>query len=1075
MKKILQFVIIATTLFTTMVNGQEVRKDYDITKDKVLYTVGYGHLDTQWMWDVRHSINTCLKNTLEENFYLFGKYPGYVYNFTGSRRYRMMKEYYPEHYRRLKEYIAEGKWHLSGSSVDEGEVNISSPEALLRQVLYGNRFFKQEFGKTSADYMLPDCFGFVATTPSVLAHAGLLGFSTQKLTWRLSGELPFNVGVWNGLDGKGVIAALNAGDYTAKCEERLDRSDYWNGRIEDNFKKYGLSFDYRYYGVGDQGGAVRENDARNATGSVNNIDSKFKVVLASSDQMFRDVTPEIRRKMPVFTGDLLLIEHSAGSMTSQSFMKRVNRKSENLAQSAESASVMADIESGIPYPHTKLNNAWELLLGNTMHDILPGTSIPKAYELAWNDAFIAANGFETALRYSLSQISGKLDTKVDGIPLVVYNPVATDREDVVEAELPLGSSVVALEVTGPDGRTIPAQIIGRNGDNIRFLFIAKVPALGLSVYNIKRSASEQNNNSLQVSSSSLENDYYRVTIASNGNIESIYDKKLKRELLARPAELEFQYEKPKEWPSWNMDWEDRSRGPVAYLNQNASMRIVEFGPVRIAVEVSRSGRNSNIRQLISLSAGDAGKRIEISNILDWQTRESSLKASFPLTVSNQEATYNLGVGAIKRTNNRPDQFEVPHKNWINLTDKSGSNGVSILEDCKYGSDKPSDNTLRLTLMYTPGVRNDFRYQGMQDFGIHKFKYGIYSHKGDWKESETHWQAEFLNKPLVAFKAPAHDGEAGKTYSVLSISNKRIGLMALKKAEDSEYIIVRINETTGESQSDVRLTFHNQIEDAFEVNGQEERIGDAAFKGNILTTDIGYNTIKSFAVRLRTSAQNQVRQQPLALAYNEDQFTTDNNRDDATKFPGLFSYPAELIPDVIESGGIRFEMGTREDTKNNVVRCEGQQIALPKGNFNKVYLIAAGQDEINGAEFLVGDSKQKLNIARWTGTIGQHYLLRFRNNDSELSEILTPFLRKDAIAWFSSHRHYGYPSGNQAYEYCYMFCYSLDIPEGATSVTLPDNSKIKIFAMTASFNNGDDILLASDLFENFDNAESVKVR
>jgi len=986
-----------------------------------------------------------------------------------------MKEYYPEHYRRLKEYIAKGKWHLSGSSVDEGEVNISSPEALLRQVLYGNRFFKQEFGMTSVDYMLPDCFGFVATTPSVLAHAGLLGFSTQKLTWHLSGNLPFNVGVWNGLDGKGVIAALNATDYTGKCEENLDKSEYWNGRIEDNIKKYGFSFDYRYYGVGDQGGGVRENDARNATGSMNNNDGKFKVVLAASDQMFRDITPKLRSKMPVFTGDLLLIEHSAGSMTSQSYMKRVNRKGENLAQSAELLAAMANIESGIPYPHTTLNNAWELILGNQMHDIVTGTSVPKVYEFAWNDAFIAANGFENTLIHSLSHISGRLNTKVDGIPIVVYNQVATDREDIVEAELPLGSSVVALEVTGPDGKAIPAQIIGRNGDNIKFLFVAKVPALGLSVYNIKPSSSKHSSNSLKVSSSSLENDYYRVTIASNGNIESIYDKKLKRELLDRPAELEFQYEKPKDWPSWNMDWEDRIKDPVAYLNQNASIRIVEFGPVRVSIEVSRSGRNSHIKQLISLSAGEAGKRIEINNVLNWQSKESSLKASFPLTVSNKEATYNLGVGAIKRTNNRRDQFEVPHKNWINLTDKSGSYGVSILEDCKYASDKPSDNTLRLTLMYTPGVRNEFRHQGMQDFGIHKFKYGIYSHKGDWKESETHWQAEFLNKPLVAFKAPAHVGELGNTFSILSISNKRIGLMALKKAEDSEYIIVRINETTGKSQSGVELTFNNQIEDAYEVNGQEERIGNVTFKGRILTTDVGYNTIKSFAVKLRTSAQNQVKQQSLEIVYNEDQFTTDNNRDDATKFPGLFSYPAELIPNVIESGGIRFEMGSREDTRNNVISCEGQQITIPKGNYNKVYLLAAGQDEIDGAEFLVGDSKQKLNIARWTGTIGQHYVLRFRNNDSELSEIRTPFLRKDPIAWFSSHRHYGYPSGNQAYEYCYMYRYSLVIPEGATSVTLPNNSKIKIFAMTASLNNGDDILLTTDLFENFDNAESVNVR
>jgi len=324
----------------------EKQKKSDITKDRVLYTVGYAHLDTEWLWDYPTTINEYIKNTMVENFLLFDKYPDYVFNFTGSRRYNMMKECYPVMYEKVKDYIRQGRWHVSGSSVDEGEVNVSSSESLIRQVLYGNDFFQKEFGVVSQDYMLPDCFGFIANTPSIWHHCGLLGFSTQKLTWNAAVDLPFNIGVWNGPDGKGIIAALNATEYGGSVTKRLDQDSLWSARLDDNYKKYGFAFDYRYYGVGDMGGAPRENDVRHAVGSLNHTDSKFKVVLSSSDQIYKEITPELRKKLPVYSGDLLLIEHSAGSLTSQSFMKRMNRKNEMLAQSAEQLSSEGTLLTG---------------------------------------------------------------------------------------------------------------------------------------------------------------------------------------------------------------------------------------------------------------------------------------------------------------------------------------------------------------------------------------------------------------------------------------------------------------------------------------------------------------------------------------------------------------------------------------------------------------------------------------------------------------------------------------------------------------------------------------------------------
>src|SRR3984885_12282507 len=187
----------------------------DLKKTPPLYVVGYAHLDTEWNWDYVTTIGQYLPRTMLDNFRLFEKYPHYIFNFTGANRYMMMKEYYPKDYQKLKEYIAAGRWYPAGSSMEEGDANMPSGEALIRQVLYGNEFFRKEFGVASAEFMLPDCFGFQASLPSVLAHCGVKGFSMQKLTWGSAVGIPFNVGVWVGPDGKSVVAALNPLSYTS--------------------------------------------------------------------------------------------------------------------------------------------------------------------------------------------------------------------------------------------------------------------------------------------------------------------------------------------------------------------------------------------------------------------------------------------------------------------------------------------------------------------------------------------------------------------------------------------------------------------------------------------------------------------------------------------------------------------------------------------------------------------------------------------------------------------------------------------------------------------------------------------
>ena len=238
MKIYLTIVVTTPLVFVLLLNGAlaQTTEKPDLTKQPTLYVVGYAHLDTEWRWEYPQVINEYIRKTMEENFKLFEKYPHYVFNFSGANRYRFMKEYYPEDFAKLKKYVDSGRWFPAGSSMEEGDVNTPSAETIIRQILYGNEWFRREFGKASAEYMLPDCFGFPASLPTILAHSGVKGFSTQKLVWGSSASAggpdsaektpvgtPFNVGVWVGPDGESVLAGLNPGSYSGGVETDLSK------------------------------------------------------------------------------------------------------------------------------------------------------------------------------------------------------------------------------------------------------------------------------------------------------------------------------------------------------------------------------------------------------------------------------------------------------------------------------------------------------------------------------------------------------------------------------------------------------------------------------------------------------------------------------------------------------------------------------------------------------------------------------------------------------------------------------------------------------------------------------------
>lgn len=439
----------------------------NLKKVPTLYLVGYAHLDTQWRWEYPQVISEYLPDTMLKNFALFQKYPHYIFNWTGANRYLMMKEYYPADFLKLKHYVATGQWFPAGSSMEENDVNSPSPESIIRQVLYGNEYFRREFGKASEEYMLPDCFGFPSDLPSVLAAAGVKGFSTQKLTWGSSAPVggpdspeetpvgtPFNVGTWIGPDGHGVIAALNPGSYSGGVSYDLTKSEKpagirdfvdWPARVERDGKVSGVFADYHYYGTGDIGGSPDENSVRlveemvtksmgalpphnnstdsddeNAAGAptgprVRMGTGPLHVISSDADQMFKDILSErLEGGLPAYKGDLELTNHSAGSLTSEAMHKHWNRENENLARAAEATSFAASWLGGRAYPLTRLNYAWRLVLGGQFHDIMAGTATPKAYTYSWNDDVIAMNQFAQVLQSATSAVTSQLDTQGKG-------------------------------------------------------------------------------------------------------------------------------------------------------------------------------------------------------------------------------------------------------------------------------------------------------------------------------------------------------------------------------------------------------------------------------------------------------------------------------------------------------------------------------------------------------------------------------------------------------------------------------------------------------------------------------------
>lgn len=1025
-------------------------------KDKKIYTIATAHLDTVWNWDFEHVINVCLKNTLDDNFALFEKYPDYRFNFEGSYRYELFEEYYPEKFEKLKEYVAQDKWNVTGSAYENGDVNVPSPESLFRNILYGNKYFEKTFGKKSNDIFLPDCFGFGWALPSIINHAGLKGFSTQKLTWGGAYGRPFDIGLWYGVDGNPIFASVDARSYCTTFRHVREKKDVAD-KLKNNIAKYNFPWTFAYHGVGDVGGAPKEESVKTVCRELNLNDiSDVKVLSSTPTEFFEDMAKlddEDILRLPTWNNELVMTDHGVGSYISRSFSKRCNRKNEELADMAERAAVTASALCNADYPKSELERGWKRTIAHTFHDDITGTSVQRVYQRSWNDYILSANQLNNAYEASSAEVIKCLDTSwVKGFAVVLGNSVEQARFSAVDVELPVAEGYKYVRAFDKAGRELPAQVNGIEGNIMKVSVAAFVPATGYKVIDVLYSKEPcQINTGLRIGSKTIENFKYVVSVDDNGDISSIVDKTFgETEILNKPIRFELnKYNGAHEYAAWELRYKEINKYPWEFARKGVCT-VLEKGPVRVTLKVVQKAGKSTFTYYVSLVAGCPW--VSVYNEIEWREFRRTLHNGFCFNVANEFATFDLGLGAIKRGNATKNLYSVPAQKWADLTDSSGTFGVSVFSDCKYAWMKKDNRTLRLTVLHSPKhwYRDD-SVQGMMDFGLNRYGYAIYSHKGDF-DNGTQMNARFFNQPVTAFVCDKHEGVLGDEYSFCSISNEAVIIRAIKKAEDSDEIIIRVNEGSCMAADGVELNIGKGIVSAYECNAYEEKIGDASVVDGKLVFNMNPFEIKTFAVRLADATVSEKSHQAVVeLPYNK-KITTFNSKRDEAVIPQInVSVPAEIFPATIECSGVKFKTGEVGEAKADALISQGQTLSVYG---KKLYFIGASLKGDKTFDFKVGNETVSVSVQAIDERIGIWDLY-------DLKE--TAKIKTDKLAWECTHAHSVFED-IAAKQLCF-FMYELNIGD-ADTVTLPEDPDLLILAATQS-RDGSFIRLETQLYDRAD--------
>lgn len=814
----------------------QIEKNHSVT----VRCIGHTHIDVAWLWRLKHTREKSARS-FSTVLRLMELYPDYIFLQSQPQLYDYLKEDYPEIYEQIRKRVADGRWEAGGGMWLEADCNIPSGESLTRQILYGTRFFEREFGAKCTYLWLPDVFGYSWALPQILKKSGINTFMTTKISWNQYNRMPHDTFIWRGIDGSEVLTHF----ITTPTPNSSSSWFYtYNGEITP-FTVSGIWKAYRdkkvnqhlllSYGYGDGGGGVNREmlEMRRRldkmpglpyveTGRVDEYFAKLHETVANTDQYVH-----------TWDGELYL-EYHRGTYTSQAAVKRANRKLELLYRETEWLNVLRSLEAKdwSLYPAQQLYEGWKIILRNQFHDIIPGSSIREVYE----DALVEYQQAKDLAQTAWDDSAQALVASGEGYIYTVFNSASWTRTDLVEIPVKEGMEN-GVWLTNEE-EVLEAVRIGDSW----LVRVEDIPSLGYKTIEFRPDVEVEatDNTDEEVftqTANGITTPFYEIEWNEHGQLTRIYDRENEREVLAPGARgnvLQIFEDKPMRHDAWDIDIYYQEK--MQEVTDLTSMEVVEVNSLRAVIRFTWKYQDSEIAQDMILYSDS--RRIDFKTVVDWRQRQQLLKVAFPVDIRATEATYDIQYGNVKRPthwNTSWDQakFEVVGHQWADVSETGY--GVSLLNDCKYGYDI-KDNVMRLSLLKS-AIYPDYD----ADQGTHEFTYSLLPHIGDWFDGFTVEEAWSLNNPLTFVEGEAKQAD----FSLFAIDADHVMVDAVKKAEDSNRVVLRLHEFTG-GRGRVCITSDLPIKSWQECNLLEEPIGELCTEGHI-HFDIKPYEIKTFLI------------------------------------------------------------------------------------------------------------------------------------------------------------------------------------------------------------------------------------
>lgn len=819
--------------------------------DVIATCIGHTHIDVAWWWTVAQTREKTARSFATVLKFM-DEYPEYRFMSSQPVLYTFLKERYPELYDGVKKRVAEGRWEPEGGMWLEADCNLTSGESLVRQFLYGKRFFKEEFGVDNHVLWLPDVFGYSGALPQIMKGCGIDYFMTTKLSWNQFNKVPNDTLLWEGIDGTKILTHFISTLGVGQSVERFFTT--YNGMLHPDaimggwqrYQNKEMNSDILIaYGYGDGGGGPTREMLETGRRMEAGLRDVPKVRQEGVLNYFKELEGRVKdsKRLHTWTGEFYF-EYHRGTYTSMARNKRSNRKSELLLMDLELLSVLAE-KKGVAYPAADLERLWKMVLLNQFHDILPGSSIKEVYEVTKKE-------YEEVERDGgalLEERKGAIAAAGSGV--TVFNTTGMNKCGLVK--LPEG--VKALR--DGDGAVLPCQELLAAS----YVYVTDVPSKGFRVFEPvnngagrdfaaadgvanKTAGTDPVGNMFQVSEAAdgftVVTPYYEAKLDRDGTFTTLFDKKNGREVLkegARGNQLRVYEDKPIYYDNWDID--------VFYtekfwnLDEAASISLTAQGPLFAELTVERSFMHSRMRQRIRFYANSA--RIDFDTWVDWKEHQYLLKTLFPVDVHTDEAAFDIQFGNVTRkthTNTSWDmaRFESCGHKWMDVSE--GGYGVSLLNDCKYGH-SVLGGEIGLTL-----IKSGIEPNPDTDNEEHFFTYSLLPHAGTWKEADTQREAADLNQAMTAMRG----GVCGERFSFASVDSDNVILETVKRSEDGDGIILRMYESRNK-RTKTRVSLCDHALKVWECDLLENPKEECQADGNGFAFTIKPYEIKTFRVIL----------------------------------------------------------------------------------------------------------------------------------------------------------------------------------------------------------------------------------